>query len=84
MQYAKVKLDAAGRILIPAAFRKVLNMRIGEYMALDLEEENCEIRVYTMRENTRRIQELVAPYKREGVAMVDELIAERRAEAARE
>ena len=84
MLCAKVKLDVTGRILVPAKVRKTLGMRVGEYLALDLEEENCEIRIYTMRENTRRIQELVAPYKREGVSMVDELIAERRAEAARE
>jgi AbrB family looped-hinge helix DNA binding protein len=84
MRFAKVKLDAAGRILIPAELRKALDMRVGEYMALDLEREHCEIRVYTMRENTRRIHERMRPYWREGVSMVDELIAERRAEAARE
>ena len=83
MRYAKVRLDAAGRILIPAEFRKALDMRVGEYMALDLDSEQNEIRVCTMREAGRRIQEAVRPYKREGVSVVDELIAERRAEAKR-
>jgi hypothetical protein len=43
-----------------------------------------ELRVYTQREGIRRAREIVRSFVPEGVSLVDELIAERREEAARE
>ena len=43
-----------------------------------------EARVFSRREQLRRAQALVRKYVPENVSLVDELIAERRAEAARE
>jgi len=82
-KYAKTKLDANGRIVIPAEWRKALDMQAGQTIALKLED--TEIRVYTMWEAIRRAQELSRPWPSEdGRSWVDELIAERRAEAERE
>ena len=43
-----------------------------------------EVRITTRQARMRRAQELVRRYIPEGVSLVDELIAERRAEAERE
>ncbi|MGE3913772.1 MAG: hypothetical protein AB7K36_30795, partial [Chloroflexota bacterium] len=40
-----------------------------------------ELRIRSFRESIRRVQERVRPYIRPGESIVDELIAERRAEA---
>lgn len=82
MKYAKTKPDKGGRIIIPGEFRKALDMRQGEYVVLQLQGE--EIRLYTMREAIRRSQERLSEYIPDDRSLVDELIAERRSEAARE
>ena len=46
--------------------------------------EGNELRIYTYAEAMRRAQELVRSFVPPGVSLVDELIADRRAEAARE
>jgi len=84
VQHEKARLDEAGRIVIPAKFRKSLDMRKGELMVLELDEDEHELRVYPVREAIRRAQEMMRKYVPEGVLLSDELIAERRAEAARE
>jgi DNA-binding transcriptional regulator/RsmH inhibitor MraZ len=84
MEWAKVKLDDAGRLLIPARFRKAIEMRKDEWITLELDTDERELRIFTVREAIRRAQESVRKYVPENVSLVDELIAERRAEAARE
>ena len=84
MEYEKTKLDDAGRLLIPARFRKALEMKKAEFIVMELDPDERELHVFTMRESIRRAQESVRTYVPEGVSLVDELIAERRAEAARE
>jgi hypothetical protein len=49
-----------------------------------LKVEDGRIVVESWRSTILRIQDMLAPYRRPGVSAVDELIAERRAEAARE
>jgi AbrB family looped-hinge helix DNA binding protein len=79
VKYAKVKPDAAGRILIPREFRKALGIKTGEYVVLQLEDG--ELRVYTMNEAVRRSAAQLDKYIPQGRSLVDELIAERRAAA---
>ena len=81
-QQTKAKLDEAGRIVIPAAFRKALGVKPGEYLILRIEEG--ELRGWTFEHAIRKSQEIVRKYVPEGVSLVDELIAERRSEAALE
>jgi len=84
MQYERARVDEAGRILIPAKVRKVLGMRKGDLITLELDPDQHELHVFTVREAIRRAQETMRRYVPEGVLLSDELIAERRAEAARE
>ncbi len=46
--------------------------------------EGEEVHLFTPRQAIKRAQDMVRRYVPEGVSLVDELIAERRAEAARE
>ncbi len=77
-----VKMSEGGRVVIPAAIRKALELKEGDTVLWDLVDG--EARLTTRRERLRRAQDLVRQYVPEGVSLVDELIAERRAEAARE
>lgn len=76
------KLDSAGRLLVPAELRESLGLKPGSSVVLRV--ENGELRIVSQREVLRRIQEMLRPLVPEGVSLVDEFIAERRAEAARE
>jgi AbrB family looped-hinge helix DNA binding protein len=76
-----VRISEGGRIVIPAAFRKALNVKPGDEVVLELEDG--VVRVRTRAEGIRRAREILSKYL-QGPSPVDELIAEHRAEAARE
>jgi AbrB family looped-hinge helix DNA binding protein len=80
--YRRVRVSEGGRIVIPAEYRNALNMEVGDDVILCLADG--EIRLFTPDEAIRRAQEMVRRYVPEGRSLSDELIAERRAEAARE
>ena len=77
-----VELGAGGRVVIPAPFRAALGMKPGDKLTVRL--EGTELRIYTYREGIRRARELVRKHIPGGLGTVDEFIAERRQEAARE
>jgi AbrB family looped-hinge helix DNA binding protein len=81
-QAQKVELGAGGRLVIPAPMRAALGMKEGDKVLVRL--EGHELRIYTYQEAMRRAQEIVRSFVPTGVSLVDELIADRRAEAARE
>ena len=76
------RVGRGGRIVIPAAARKELGLNEGE--PITIEVRDGQLRVYSVLAGIRRAQEIVAKYKRPGISEVDEFIAEKRAEAARE
>jgi AbrB family looped-hinge helix DNA binding protein len=81
----RTRLQDGGRLVIPAEFRKALDLAAGEEMIVKLEGE--ELRIYPARLAVDRLQQLVRKHsklKRKGKSAVDELIAERRREAKRE
>jgi len=80
--YERVRLDEGGRVVIPAKFRKELGMKKGEWLVIGLVDG--EVRIFTIAESIRRAQETARKYTPEGVSAVDELLAERRWEAALE
>jgi AbrB family looped-hinge helix DNA binding protein len=82
MARIRAKIAEGGRIVIPADFRRALGLNVGDEVILDLGEG--QFTVLTPRQAVKRSQELVRRYVPEGRRLVDELIAERRAEAARE
>ena len=75
---ASVALGAQGRLVIPAAFRKALDLSPGEHLLLRIESEHLVLEKPTAVE--RRIH---ARFRGVGDrSLADELIEERRQEAA--
>lgn len=75
-------MSEGGRIVLPAKVRRELNLKCGDELLIFIEDG--EIRLMTRRQAIKSAQELVSRYVAGGPSMADELIAERRAEAARE
>jgi AbrB family looped-hinge helix DNA binding protein len=82
MEFVWTKVGEGGRIVLPASYRKALGLCIGDRVLL--EREGDEVRVLSQDGAIRKLQEEVARYIPPDVSLVDELIADRRAEAARE
>ncbi|WP_082655991.1 AbrB/MazE/SpoVT family DNA-binding domain-containing protein [Aureimonas sp. D3] len=78
-----VPVAANGRMNLPSAIRARLELEGGGKLVF-IEKENGEVEVTTLRRSLRRAQELVRQYIPNGDGVVDEFIAERRAEAAKE
>lgn len=82
MAAIKTKLGMGGRVVIPAQYRKSLGIKPGDEIIVSFKDG--EIKITTVREAVRRAQEIVRRFVPEGVSLVDELIQERRREAALE
>ncbi len=80
MATVKVKLSEGGRIVIPAEYRRALGLQSGDEILMTLEADG--LRLFTRRQAIKRVQEMVRGTLQPGRSLVDELIAERRAEAA--
>lgn len=82
MSAVRTRLSANGRIVIPVSHRKALGLKPGDEVVITLGDG--ELRLSTARHALRRLQTLVRKHVPKGVSLADELIRERRAEAARE
>jgi AbrB family looped-hinge helix DNA binding protein len=79
----KTKIGPGGRVVIPAEFRERLGLSVGDAVVLSIEDG--EVRLMSFRERIKRMQEFVAArIDPNGPSIVDELIRQRREEAARE
>jgi len=76
------KIAEGGRVVIPAEYRRALGMEPGDEVIIRLEEG--ELRILTRAEAVRRAQALVERHVKRNRSLVEELSAERHAEAARE
>ena len=76
------KVDASGRIVIPADSELRKHVRRGDKVVV--EEDAHGLHVKTMEQVVREAQEYFLSVIPSGVSLVDELIDERREEAARE
>lgn len=76
------KLGDDGRAIIPAPIRKRFGLQPGDTLVWD--DDGGKMKVTSYQQVLRDVQESFAPYRIPGVSAVDELIAERRAEAAKE
>jgi len=74
------KVTDGGRIVIPAEYRRALGLNVGDDVVLSLEAG--EIRILSRKEALGRAKALVRKYVPEGAVLSDELLAERRREAA--
>lgn len=77
------KLSEGNRVVIPAAIRKGMGLEIGDPVTLIL-QDNGEVRLLSKKESIKQAQNLVRHFVSESRSLVDELLAERRAEAKKE
>jgi len=77
----KAVIGEGGRLVIPAAYRKAMGIKPGDEVLLSFEDG--EIRVVSTRQAVARAQTLVRRYIPKGRSLSEELIKERREEAAR-
>ena len=85
MSYNEINVTIAknGRMVIPAKFRKAMGLEEGGSVTLSLKGDTLAIQSKMAR--LKAAQEYVAKHlKKSGRSIVDEFIAERRAEAERE
>jgi AbrB family looped-hinge helix DNA binding protein len=78
----RVRLASGGRIVIPAEVRQLLGLNEGEELLLSPDGDG--FRLTTYRQAIQHAQSLFARIKGEGESAVDELLRERREEAAKE
>jgi len=79
----EAKLSNGGRVVIPAEIRHALGIQDGDTLLFDLRDG--EVRVTSRRTQMRRAQSSFQQlWPKDGPSPVDELIAERRAEACKE
>lgn len=77
-----VRLDSAGRIVIPAELRKRWHVDRGD--TLILTENPSGVQLRTMAEVVQETQDYFREFIPAGMSLVDELHADRRLEASRE
>jgi AbrB family looped-hinge helix DNA binding protein len=85
VDYVRLKIDSAGRILIPAEMRAAMLVKPGDTVTARVEDG--EFRIVSPDVALKRVQAFARKWKSEhpdAPDVVDELIAERREEARRE
>lgn len=76
------KLVSGGRLQLPAEVRRELGLTDGDQVVMRVVDG--ELHVRPRRDVLKRIQAMLQPYAPHGGSVADELIADRRAEAARD
>ena len=82
MREFKTKMGQSGRVVIPGEYRRRLGLESGDEIIMHLDDEGLHL--YTVAQAVARSQALVRRYVPEGRSLADELISERREQAARE
>ena len=83
MEHFTLHIDNQGRIMLPTWWRRKEGVGPSTELCVAVTEEGALL-VETREQGLRRARALLRKYIPEGVNLSDELIAERRAEAARE
>lgn len=80
----RLKIDQAGRVVIPADMRTAMMVKPGDEVSAEVADG--ELRIIAPRVAIRRLQEIGKKWQaaHPGVDLVQDLIAERRAEARQE
>ena len=76
------RVQDRGRLMVPVELRRQLGLQTGTDVILDVVDG--ALRVRTMERVVKDVQAMFRPHRRAGVSVVDEFIAEKRAEAARD
>lgn len=78
----RAKLNREGRMNVPAVCRQQAGLKPGQEVLLKVTPNG--ILLYTHDQAVKRLQDWVASNSSKEVSMVDQLISDRRAEAAKE
>ncbi len=78
-----VKIIEGGKLVIPAKMRKEMGIGRGDAVVVELLPDG-DLRVRPLASAVKRAQQIVRGFVEGDASPVDELIAERRAEAERE
>jgi AbrB family looped-hinge helix DNA binding protein len=73
---AHARMNENGRVVIPASFRRALQINSGDTVVLTLDKD--ELHITTLRKRLAKAQQLVRKHVPPTASLVDELIAERR------
>jgi bifunctional DNA-binding transcriptional regulator/antitoxin component of YhaV-PrlF toxin-antitoxin module len=82
MNAERGRLVSGGRLQIPARLRRELQLKDGD--AVIMETVDGELRIRAYRDVLADVRARLRKYVPDGVSLAEELIADRRAEAARE
>jgi len=82
METQNIRVTQGGRIVLPAAVRRTLNIRAGDQLGIQVIDG--EVRLQPRHKAIRRIQALVRAHIPTGESLVEELLAERRIAATDE
>lgn len=77
-----VKIVEGGKLVIPANFRRELGFNVGDTVIVEVSDGQLHVR--SRKAAISVAQQLMRQLVPAGVSVADELIADRRAEAARE
>ena len=83
VEHFTLKMDSQGRVMIPSWWRKKVGAGPSTELRAVVTEEGTLI-LETREQGLRRAKALVRKYVPEGVSLSRELVADRRAEAARD
>ena len=78
----RVRLDSAGRVVVPAGFRRALGIGAGQELLMSMDDGF--VRLQTVDAALERVRAIARRRRRSDASVVDEFIAERRTEAAGE
>jgi AbrB family looped-hinge helix DNA binding protein len=81
VDYTRLKIDSAGRIVIPAQMRTAMMVKPGDTVTAEV--VNGEFRMVSPEVVLRQIRALAQQHEHSGADEVDEFIADRREEARR-
>jgi len=78
----KTKVAQGGRIVLPAKLREAAGIKVGNDVTITLKDGSLQIS--TRERALQRVEEMMRPYIKPGTSVVDELLRERREDAANE
>ncbi|HYG85506.1 MAG TPA: AbrB/MazE/SpoVT family DNA-binding domain-containing protein [Azospirillum sp.] len=85
MKPVRVRLDDQGHLALPAQHRQALGLKPGDEVTISIEDHALRIaRSMSARAGIAEAQRIVRQYARGAGSPVDDLIAQRRADAQRE
>lgn len=82
MTFQSAKIIKGGRLILPAEFRRQLDLKDGDRVTIEMVDD--QLKISSQMAAVRRLQAKIAQYVPEGVSLSEELMAERKLEAARE